>query len=47
MILATRRKAVYLVVAAMTVLLLLGTPSAIPSAFAADCSGASGSVCPG
>jgi hypothetical protein len=45
MILATRRKAIYLVVAAMTVLLLLGTPSAMPSAFA-DCSGASGTVCP-
>lgn len=46
MILAIRRKAVYLAIATLTVILLLAIPSAVPSAFA-DCSGASGTVCPG
>lgn len=46
MLVATHRKVVYLIVAAIMMLMLLGMPSAVPSAYA-DCSGASGTVCPG
>jgi len=42
MLAATKKKVLYLIAVAATVLALLGAPAGISTAFAGDCEGASG-----